>query len=100
MGSFHTNGKSISIQLMERFLDMSAYIPSKWPSEYVNEFLPVLEQFKYQHSLSISRDHSFKIQLKPLPAIEILCVILSLPFTNAVGNQMKYNSWRKYARLS
>ncbi len=48
MGSFHTNGKSISVQLMERFLDMSAYIPSKWPSEYVNEFLPVLEQFKYQ----------------------------------------------------
>ncbi len=48
MGSFHTNGKSISVQLMERFLDMSAYIPSKWPSEYVNEFLPILEQFKYQ----------------------------------------------------
>ncbi len=46
-----------------------AYIPSKWPSEYVDEFLPVLEQFKYHTPV-------------------------------AVGNQMKYNSWRKYARLT
>ena len=48
MGSFHTNGRSISIQLTERFLDMSTYIPTKWPTEYVDEFLPVLECFKYQ----------------------------------------------------
>ena len=34
--------------ITERFLDMSAYIPSKWPTEYVDEFLPILERFKYQ----------------------------------------------------
>lgn len=36
------------MQLTERFLDSKDYIPSKWPSQYVDDFLPILELFKYQ----------------------------------------------------
>lgn len=48
LGSYYTNNRNISVQLMQRFLDSKIYAPHNWPSEYANKFLPVLEQFNYQ----------------------------------------------------
>lgn len=48
LGSYHTNNRNISIQLMRRFLDTKSYVPCNWPSEYREKFLPVLEKFRYQ----------------------------------------------------
>ena len=48
LGSYHTNNRNISLQLMRRFLDSKTYAPCNWPSEYKEEFLSVLEQFNYQ----------------------------------------------------
>ena len=48
LGSYHTNNRSISIQLTRRFLDSKIYSPSKWPSEFVSEFLPLIEHCQYQ----------------------------------------------------
>lgn len=48
LGSYNTNNRNISVQLMQRFLDSKLYAPHNWPSDYVNTFLPVLEHFNYQ----------------------------------------------------
>lgn len=45
LGSYHTNSRNISLQLMRRFLDSKTYAPCNWPEEFRDEFLPVLAQF-------------------------------------------------------
>ena len=47
MGSYHTNNRNISVQLMHRFLDGKDFLPNKWPY-FANDFLPILEQCNYQ----------------------------------------------------
>ena len=47
MGSYHTNNRNISIQLMRRFLDCSIYAPRNWPQEFAADFIPLLEKFCY-----------------------------------------------------
>ena len=48
MGSYHTNCRNISVQLTHRFIDSKTYARNKWPSEFITDFLPLLEQFRYQ----------------------------------------------------
>ena len=53
MGSFHTNNRSISVQLAQHFFDSKEYTPLKWPKELADEFIPLLEHHRYsQGSLS------------------------------------------------
>ena len=47
LGSYPTNARNISIQIMQRFLDFTTFAPCKWPDKYKNDFLPVLEKHKY-----------------------------------------------------
>lgn len=47
LGSYHTNNRNISVQLMQHFTNGRRYSPYNWPREYVDEFLPVLENFRY-----------------------------------------------------
>ena len=48
LGSYHVNNQHISIQFTRRFLDSKAYAPSNWPNQYINEYLPLLNSFRYQ----------------------------------------------------
>ena len=47
LGSYTTNGRNISIQLMQRFLQSSMLSPCNWPEEYQDDFIPFLQKFKY-----------------------------------------------------
>ena len=47
LGSYPTNARNISIQIMQGFLDHTTFAPCKWPDKYKNDFLPVLEKHKY-----------------------------------------------------
>ena len=44
LGSYHTNNRNISVQITKRFLE---YAPVNWPSEFVDEYLPLLKAFDY-----------------------------------------------------
>ena len=47
LGSYHTNHHHISAQFMRRFLDSKVYAPSRWPEDFVDDFLPLLKKFQY-----------------------------------------------------
>ena len=44
LGAYHTNTHHISVQYMRRFLDSKSYAPIYWPSEFAEEYLPVLSK--------------------------------------------------------
>ena len=68
MGSFHTNNRSVSVQLAQRFLDSKEYAPLKWPVEFMDEFLPLLERHRYnQGSLSQAGLQTDDKESKPIP---------------------------------
>ena len=53
LGSFHTNNHDVTLQLMRRFLATSEHGVHNWPSEYKDEFLPVLhKQYSCKGSLT------------------------------------------------
>ena len=53
LGGFHTNNHDVTLQLMHRFLASSELGVHNWPSEYKNEFLPVLhKQDSFKGSLT------------------------------------------------
>ena len=48
LGSYHTNCKDISLQLMRKFTTSSSYLNTDcWPSEYVEEFYPLVAHHTY-----------------------------------------------------
>lgn len=47
MGSYHTNGKNISAQLFSRFLDYKDFAPFNWPTDFHDDFFPLLKQCQY-----------------------------------------------------
>ena len=47
LGSYHVNNHHISIQLTRRFLDSKVYAPSNWPKQYIDEYLPFINNFSY-----------------------------------------------------
>ena len=47
LGAFHTNHHHISVQYMHRFLDSKIYSPVYWPTELVDDFLPLLQSSVY-----------------------------------------------------
>ena len=53
LGSYPTNARNISIQIMQGFLDYTTFAPCKWPDKYKNDFLPVLEKHKYNKGTDI-----------------------------------------------
>lgn len=46
LGSYHTNNRNISVQIMHNFLDSLIFAPCNWPQEHAQDFLPILEKFK------------------------------------------------------
>ena len=78
LGSYHTNNRNISVQIMSNFIDSHVYCSSKWPQDYVNDFLPVLDKFKYyKGSLQQSTFETAVLNsdVQPLPPV------LELSFT-------------------
>lgn len=47
LGSYHTNNHNISVQLANRFLDSKVYSAINWPSEFSEEYFPVIRNFLY-----------------------------------------------------
>ena len=73
LGSYHVNNHHISIQLTRRYLDSKIYAPMNWPNQYVDEYLPLLHQFRYDKG-SLQQDTmetnlSKHTSLSPLPPI-------------------------------
>lgn len=46
LGSFHTNSRDITLQLMRHFLRISEYGIQNWPQEYKSDFSPLIEKCK------------------------------------------------------
>ena len=76
LGSYHTNNRNISVQIMKKFLESQVYAPIDWPTEFVDEYLPLLKSFNYNkgslnqagmHECS-SADLEYKVT--PLPPIQ------------------------------
>ena len=73
MGSFHTNNRSIPVQLAQRFFNSKEYAPLKWSKEFADEFIPLLERHRYsQGSLSQAglRTDDPKSNIIPLPLLQ------------------------------
>ena len=71
LGSYHTNSRNISLQLMRRFLDSKMFAPCNRPEEFRHEFLPVLAQFKYQKgSLQQSSLSDGVLEVDGLPPLQ------------------------------
>ena len=47
LGSYHTNGRDVSLQIMRRFLSTHNFSMSNWPEEYVSEFSHLLSSCTY-----------------------------------------------------
>ena len=47
LGSYITNNRCVSIQYMERFLSSKTFASVNWPSEFRDDYLPLLQQFVY-----------------------------------------------------
>ena len=58
MGSYHTNGHNISLQLARKFFGSNAFAPCNWPTEFVDEFYPILERFNYQKGALVQETFS------------------------------------------
>lgn len=66
LGSFHTNSRDVSLQLMRRFL-YHEYAIQHWPVEYQADFGPLLSNCQYSKgSLMSALDSS---ECKPLPPV-------------------------------
>lgn len=75
LGSYHTNNRNISVQLMRNFLDSRLYSSCNWPQGYVKDFLPILEKFRYhkgslQQSTLETTILSYKFAIEPLPPVQ------------------------------
>ena len=57
---------NISVQLTRRFLDCVQYAPSQWPSDYVVDFLSLLEHCCYEQG-SLKQTSLDVIYHTPLP---------------------------------
>uniref|UniRef100_A0A1X7VF95 Uncharacterized protein n=1 Tax=Amphimedon queenslandica TaxID=400682 RepID=A0A1X7VF95_AMPQE len=69
LGSYDTNNHNISIQLARRFLDSKEYATLNWPTEFVDEYSPLLTKFVYQKG-SLKLDSSIGDRtIQPLPPI-------------------------------
>ena len=76
LGSYHTNNHHISIQFTRRFLDSKIYAPFNWPPEYVAEYFPLLNRFRYQQG-SLQQEtvetqivSGVDLSIKPLPPLQ------------------------------
>ena len=69
MGSFHTNNRSVSVQLAQRFLDSKEYAPIKWPTEFAVDFAPLLECHRYEQGSLIQVALEPTLQPIPLPPV-------------------------------
>lgn len=47
LGNYHTNNHDISLQLMRKYLNETEYASQNWPQEYKDEFLSLLQNYKY-----------------------------------------------------
>lgn len=75
LGSYHTNNRNISVQLMQHFTNSYHFSPCNWPQEYVQQFLPVLQKFSYskgslqQTNLETALASSLPTDIEPLPPL-------------------------------
>uniref|UniRef100_A0A1X7VKE9 Uncharacterized protein n=1 Tax=Amphimedon queenslandica TaxID=400682 RepID=A0A1X7VKE9_AMPQE len=74
LGSYHTNNRNISVQIMKRFLECKVYAPLKWLPEYVNDYLPLLKALDYNkgslNQTSIDACAGIDIKVSALPPIQ------------------------------
>lgn len=76
LGSYHTNNRNISAQLMRNFLDSQQYSSCNWPQDYIEDFLPILEKFRYhkgslqQSTLETTILLSSDLVIEPMPPIQ------------------------------
>ena len=76
LGTYHTNNRNISAQLMRNFLDSQLYCSCNWPQGYVADFLPLLEKFRYhkgslqQSTLETTMLLSSELVIEPLPPVQ------------------------------
>ena len=47
LGSFHTNCRDVSLQLMRKFMQMSEYGINNWPEEYRSVYVPLIINHRY-----------------------------------------------------
>ena len=75
LGSYHTNNHHISVQLTRRFLESKLYAPGNWPSQFVEEYLPLLKGFDYnkgslmQTTLNSDPSVDNTLDITPLPSV-------------------------------
>lgn len=75
LGSYHTNNRNISVQIMHNFLDSLLFSSCNWPQEYTEDFLPILEKFRYnkgslqQSTLETAISNSL-LTVQPLPPVQ------------------------------
>ena len=80
LGSYHTNNHSISVQVMRRFVDSQRYRCDSWPTEFKDEFYPLISKSFYADgSLSSS---SFEDCVSSIECIQ--CVKAIPPVTEFV----------------
>ena len=81
LGSYHTNCRNISVQLTRRFLENKLYAPNNWPTEFIEEYLPLLKHFEYNKGSlmqsSLNYDLTESVDVVPLPPISE-CAFLPL----------------------
>ena len=72
LGAYHTNTHHISIQYMRRFLDSKSYAPIYWPSEFVDEYLPMTRNCTYQKRslMQTNLETEIKGLFLPLPQVQ------------------------------
>ena len=75
LGSYHTNGHDISLQIMRKFTSSTYHCIQNWPEEYRNHLYPFLKKHQYcQGSLEtasvqqVLEDFQFE-DVKPLPPV-------------------------------
>lgn len=76
LGSYHTNNRNISVQLMHHFLDNQIYSFCNWPKDHIKDFFPVIEKFKYhkgslqQTTVETAISASSVLDIEPLPPMK------------------------------
>lgn len=73
MGSYHTKGKSISLQLTRRFLDSKDFGPFNWP-DFKDDFPPLLERYQYNKGSLMQTTFDGEVaclgSIRPLPPFQ------------------------------
>ena len=76
LGSYHTNCHDISLQLMRQFLSSDYYSFHSWPTEYRDQFSPLLYRHKYRKgsllSSSLEQCLAHPEHVKPLPPVYVV----------------------------